>query len=506
MGFIKTNTNKVKQQVVTDSPRKKGPQAPFMKFPPNRTVTIRVLPPWTDKGECAEQPYKRIEQHWGVGAKELRVNCPHGMSNGADPCYVCEQIDLLKSTGDPGDAKIAGDIKASRRYVYQVIDRADPLWHEDDPEVAEFPNWVGTPKIKIATVGWMIHKALTDFITNPRWTGFDDALQGNDVDVKRVGSKKEDTEYSLMPHRENTPIFANEDGSPNMDLINIIGGYEEDGVEVPGTLIDLDWKYKPTTYISSLMIYHGFAPWEEEDKTAFGQLVESGQIHVPAGHQLENKKEEESAGSLPQGHQQKQPMKSLPPAPNPLEQRLNDWRKRVSNGLAIQDRGQLLAQAHREGRTEITAEQLSPEVLKCYSQEVSPMDDYCVACLVAHHCSATFQSQTGLEWLGGQPLRPAAPPSTGKPVGKGLGRGVPQEQSYRPGQETLPMAVNRPPHSQAPQQQDYPQTPVSSMPMPPAGLGHYAQGRAAMPMPSTQSQGVQGADVAEMQQYLKDQS
>lgn len=301
--FLTTDTNKVKQNVAQDKPGSFGPKLEYIKFRPNATVRVRILPAWTDSGKYAFQPYIKVVQHWHIGAKDLRIHCPLEMEG--KPCYVCEQNELLKNTGMPADLKLAEDQKCQSSWDYQAIERGDEVWKETDEGVAKHPEMIGKPKIKLLSAVWSIHKRITDLMAGAHWSGLENPLSGYDLEIKREGSKKKDTKYYVDPIPGVIPLFANPDGSPDMARLQLI----KDG------LTDLEKKFEAHPYIETFQIYHGFAPWEEADQEEFGKLISSGQLIVPQHHLLEanSQQQQPPAGLLsghvpPQQQQYQQPM------------------------------------------------------------------------------------------------------------------------------------------------------------------------------------------------------
>jgi hypothetical protein len=60
--------------------------------------------------------------HKRVGLGNESIICPK--LNFKQPCPICEEIDNLKK--DDPDSKVAGELKATRRVVYNVIDKREP--------------------------------------------------------------------------------------------------------------------------------------------------------------------------------------------------------------------------------------------------------------------------------------------------------------------------------------------------------------------------------------------
>jgi len=223
MGFVKAKVdsiNEAAKREATSSTGKRGVPSQFFSISPDTTSRIRILPPWTAEGENANLPFKKIYQHWDVGPESKRSICPAKMTNGRERCYICEQIEEMKRTGDD---KRASRMRAGRRFVFQLIDRDDPVWHSMDDAVKEDPNLLGKPKIKLYSGPYSVQKDLVDLYNSVDWGDVCDPFEGVDLDLKRTGAGLK-TEYKLTPTRWNTPIFS-KDGTrdePDMDMINAV--------------------------------------------------------------------------------------------------------------------------------------------------------------------------------------------------------------------------------------------------------------------------------------------
>lgn len=160
---------------------------------------IRLMPPWTydDSNPNAEQFWREVYMHFGVGPNEVALPCPketpHGPAN--DECPVCDEVARLKSSGNPADAEVAKSIRAKQRSYSNVVDLRDPVytdadlaeWQQDQyNQGKECPFKIGDTKIKIFTYGPQIFKQILD--TYAGEVDVTDLQTGYDLSVNQTGS------------------------------------------------------------------------------------------------------------------------------------------------------------------------------------------------------------------------------------------------------------------------------------------------------------------------------
>ena len=172
---------------------------------------LRILPPWTDEGPNANDFCREIYQHWGVDPNNPKapVTCPkrtHGLDG---ECPICDYVQALRKTGDPGDAERAAKIMAKVRYYSNVIDLNDPVFTQKDLDEAkaagrEVKFSVGDTKVKIWRYGASIYKGILDYFSTLK-TDITDLQSGRDVVVMRKGTGVQDTKYNVIM-RDASPV------------------------------------------------------------------------------------------------------------------------------------------------------------------------------------------------------------------------------------------------------------------------------------------------------------
>jgi len=381
MGFVKVNTEKTKEQKTTDAPIK-GSRTPAVFLTPKNGITyrIRILPPWTAEGPNAELPYKKVHQHWDLtGGK--RANCPAQLRE--DKCFVCEQREQLAETGHPDDASRSKKLKPNRRFVYQVIDRDDPVFKATDKEVQEKQELIGEAKIKFLSIGWMAHEKMLDLFASAHWGDVTDPFEGYDLEMSRTGEGL-NTTYSFLPIPEKCPVFPEK--SEMETLEKYMGG--------EGNL-DEHRMWKSNTYDETRALYYG------EDTNSQNSLPGSAP----------------SAGALPEHS-------APPPAPglNP------EAFEQLITGGAVMSKEQLV----QNGVAGFTKED---DVPWCYSQEPDPKEQFCFDCALVPHCAATFRAVTGLKWFKGPAMEAETAPTPGKPA---PGKPAPGKPAPTPAPQAAP--------------------------------------------------------------------
>jgi len=368
MGFVKVNKTKAKEQKTSDAPMK-GNQTPSVFLTPEEGVSyqIRILPPWTDTGVNAELPYKKIHQHWDLtGGK--RANCPASgkPEERTDKCFICEQRIQLEDTGHPDDMARSKKLKPNRRFVYQVIDRSDPVFTANDRETEQKPELVGEMKIKFLSVGWMAHEKVLDLFASAHWGDVTDPFEGYDVEMSRTGTGLK-TVYSFLPIPEKCPVFPEKD-----KMVDLEKKMAEDNN------LDEHRMWKANTYDETRALYYG-----EDARTGASSLPGA----PPAAGALPPKRETPVANGL---------------TPEKFEA--------LVAGGAVMSKEQLVT----NGVAGFTSES---DVPWCYSQEPDPKEQFCFDCALVPHCTATFRAVNGHKWFKGPLLDAAVPqPASGKPA------------------------------------------------------------------------------------------
>jgi len=345
--FVKSNVSKIKEAQAVDKPRR-GASTPssWFKASNNTPYKLRLLPPWTSEGDNAGLPYKKYYQHWNVGPNKWSMVCPASMTDGAEPCYICEQVKILKSTGTLDDEERANDMKVSRRFAYQLIDRADPLWTNKDELVAANPELLGTPKIQFISLGWQAHKKITDVFSSAEWGDLSDPFEGHDMNMTKTGTGN-NTEYAITFSPKPTPLFED----------------NEKLTQVAETMFDMDdhISFRIPTYNNTVQLMNG-------DKVDYS---DTRSLKDPSG----------GNANLPGKH--KSPLSS--------------WEELTAQG-SIYTRKELV-----ENRIE--GAQSEKQVPHCYGNEPDPKDTDCTQkCPLVAYCAKTFTHNTGLAYLNGPPV------------------------------------------------------------------------------------------------------
>lgn len=362
MAFVKTNIGNVKQSVVKDTPDKSGgSRAPSVFFTPvnGKTHVLRLLPGWTDEGPNAGLPYKRIFQHWDLPSGQRSI-CSNRITDGAERCFICEQLEQMKATGDPQDEKEARRMRPGRRFIYQIIDRDDPFWLPSDKETQEKPEILGKPKIKFLSLGWTVHRQITDYFAASQWGDIADPFEGVDFELVRTG-KGLDTVYGITMQRNSTAIFRDDQGNTHEEFMSYVAE----------NLYNLDEHpfFRTPSYEETMTAWHG--------KDSTPNVTEKA---------------------------------SLPPSSASQSKGVNmeGWNELVMLGRVVP----------KEKITQYPQEQIP----WCYAQEPNPTDNSCWGCGLVADCTKTFQHTSGLQYQNGPEIAkslPAAPVSMGKkPLGK----------------------------------------------------------------------------------------
>ncbi len=407
MPFVTVSKDKLKEDAKTDIIPNTNCPIVYMKIFNKKLYRVRILPGWTDKGPYACRPYIRVWQHWNLQNAKFPINCPHHMSDGIEPCYICDQVKMLRQTGDEKDKELAGKIKAQRSFLYQVIDRADPMWKDDDEKIEGNEDLIDRPKVKILSLRITAHRQITSIISVSMTGDITDPSTGRDIEIQRTG-KKGSTKTSTIPAPNPSYIFEKQPAVPDEELM----------MDLEEMIIPLDKHpyFQPSSYLQTRAAMTG------EKVTD----LQKAQIGPP------------------------QPQAQLNP-PQPQAPAFDQARRAAISQGGEAKTGQDWVDEGIFGH---------PEQIWCYSLQPSPLDEYCWDCKMVRHCLAIFQKNTGQAYFEGPPLAQAPrqlPPPQNHP------------QPPYPGQPQLPAPQNYQPPPQAPQhpQQAHPQAPPPHWNQPP---------------------------------------
>lgn len=162
--------------------------------------TIRILP---EVGNM-EWFFQEVGIHYMPNKK--RAYCPRVFSDGEMACPICELVSDLYNAGDDASREFAGQIRVSRKFWMNVIDR----------------NNEGTgPQIYQAPVS--VFSTIASVINDPDYGDITDPYEGVDIVVnkQKTGSKPWEVEYQVVPRRLSTPLASKGGGkTPDEDKMD----------------------------------------------------------------------------------------------------------------------------------------------------------------------------------------------------------------------------------------------------------------------------------------------
>jgi len=192
---------------------------------------IRILPAWTGEGPNANQFWREMYVHWGIGPDEenqVNLTCPR-LTPGSETkeCPVCDEYNRLRGTKDPNDLEMAKELRAKQRAYSNIIDLTDPTWSQEDLDefklqgVEEIPG-VDSPKIQVFNYGPTILKELLDIFCDE--IDLTDLTEGHNVVITRTG-KDLQTQYRVRIETKSTP--APVDSEPDLHDLDAIMPFKE---------------------------------------------------------------------------------------------------------------------------------------------------------------------------------------------------------------------------------------------------------------------------------------
>lgn len=146
--------------------------------------------------------YQEVGVHYmsASSSKAERVYCPSFTTNGVESCPICEAVEVLYR-GTKSSKKLAGDLRVSKTYWMNVIDR-------DDESKGPL----------IYRAGVMVMRSIIAIINDPDYGDITDLYDGLDITITKTGSGLE-TEYQVMPVRAGSPL-AGTLSKPDEDTID----------------------------------------------------------------------------------------------------------------------------------------------------------------------------------------------------------------------------------------------------------------------------------------------
>lgn len=166
--------------------------ADFLTLKEGRKV-VRVLPALAGQGYGPNKssPFRLVWTHFlrTPGTSDaVSTACPNRELN--QRCPICELANKLKARGNKLDQDRAYELFPKRRVYMCVVDREEP-----------------DKGVRVLPVGKTIHEALTKIRKDADAGGdFTDPVNGFDIIIERKGSGKNDTEYTVMPARKQSPL------------------------------------------------------------------------------------------------------------------------------------------------------------------------------------------------------------------------------------------------------------------------------------------------------------
>lgn len=370
-------TKRLMKQEDPDAKRSKYLKTPYIKIKSGTEYTFRVLPPSTNTGPYAYQHYIEIGQHWNLESptyapgKNIPLLCPKRTKHhehGKGSCYICDQVKALFDSGDSDDETRARELNARRSFVYQVIDRDDPVWTggETDLGIDDFPEKVGLPKVKFLQIPYMAHKQLGDYLTDSHYNTFYHPLRGYDIRLKRTGTGGT-TQYRILLDTKETKIF-DDDTMMAQCAEEMFQIHEHPNYRIPSY---------------------------DETRARF------------LGEEFDYRKEEEYQLKAGTGSAPALPGYSAP-APNtsPNKDKYATWVS-LTDGFKIESVSEIAA----------TMDCDESDVPSCYTVEPDHLDESCLGCEAKGQCATAFAAKNG----GRRSINAPAVPSGG--FGKGSGKG-----------------------------------------------------------------------------------
>lgn len=177
---------------------------------PDTTIRIRIL----NMGE-EEEFIKEVTQYY-LGSEIKGVISP---STFGEPCAIAEAYEELKNSDDDSDRDIANKFPPRKRYLAFCAFYKDLKGEDLDTE--------SSPRFILLSSG-IYQDILELYLDDDEWGDMTHPEEGYDLKIKRVGSGKMDTEYTVNPCRH-TPAPKGFTKVYNLDeeVSKIIPSYEE---------------------------------------------------------------------------------------------------------------------------------------------------------------------------------------------------------------------------------------------------------------------------------------
>lgn len=151
-------------------------------IPPEGRSELRFLPPWSVAGDIGYE----TRWHWNIGPDHKAVPCPHSVEK---ECPLCDLVKELRTKKDPK----AQEMYARKRIYYNIIVRG-----EEEKGVQVYAS------------GIRVYENILSYLYDDEWGDITDVVAGRDMILERVGQGKEDTQYTLKPKANPSPIHADQ--------------------------------------------------------------------------------------------------------------------------------------------------------------------------------------------------------------------------------------------------------------------------------------------------------
>ncbi len=151
-------------------------------IPPEGRSEIRFLPPWSVEGDIGYES----RWHWNIGPEHKALPCPHAIEK---ECPLCDYVRELRTKKDSR----AQDMYARKRIYYNVIIRG-----QEEKGVQIFAS------------GIRMYENILSYLYDDEWGDITDVVVGRDMILERTGQGKEDTQYTLKPKAQPSPIHTDQ--------------------------------------------------------------------------------------------------------------------------------------------------------------------------------------------------------------------------------------------------------------------------------------------------------
>lgn len=149
---------------------------------------VRILPPW----KPGENFYRKIAVHYNVVEENSKVGIYCPKENAGEECPMCEQSQAFFEKGGKDNMKRAGELRAKVQYISNV-------------QIINTPSGENEGDVRTYQYGVTVFTGLVDLMLG-KWGNIYDAVKGRPVCIKRTGTKRDDTDYNVIPEPEGGPV------------------------------------------------------------------------------------------------------------------------------------------------------------------------------------------------------------------------------------------------------------------------------------------------------------